>query len=381
MCNPPLLSRRQFSLMGGAAIAVAHAEAASAFKSLVRNEESTGCPLIFIASARGAIDVLLPSRPSSSAGWRLVHSVACEKPSALALSPCQRFLYAANAVNNANNRFAGAVSAFAIDSSTGGLSLIDRQPLAVSAVRPEIFTIAPDGSRLLVAATGGSSYNLLPIRSDGSFVGVSASLKQVGVGFTSDGEDRPSPCAVAFAGNHRVFGVNSACDRLSSMTVDEEGALTQNQWNEVATGYGFSQLAVHPNRNVIYVSGSTKPILCSFRIGQDERVSLHSKVIIKTGDAGIRSLAMHPSGALLFASNHSGIWMIRANADGAIGLCGVTKTVTNYLAMSRNGRYLYSVGVNGDLHQFSIDADEKAFRDKVTLYQARAPVALAVRSL
>ena len=87
-------------------------------------------------------------------------------PSFLAFHPSRRFLYAVNETGDAPNDPSGAVSAFAIDPATGGLTFLNRQPSGGAA--PCHVTIDKEGRHALVANYWGGTVELLRSRRDGN---------------------------------------------------------------------------------------------------------------------------------------------------------------------------------------------------------------------
>src|SRR6266702_4996333 len=74
-------------------------------------------------------------------------------PSFLAVHPNQRFLYAANETGDFAGKKSGAVSAFAIDSKTGNLTLLNQKPSGGDG--PCHLIVDRTGKNVLVANYGG----------------------------------------------------------------------------------------------------------------------------------------------------------------------------------------------------------------------------------
>ena len=118
------------------------------------------------------------------ARWTPTQTVASASPAFLALDPTERFLYAVNDKDSHEGLPMGTIEAYAIDAHDGGLTLLNRQPLSLSGVRPRHLAVAPDGRRVVVAIDGGGAYNMLPIGEDGRLGRVSGILKETGSGRT-----------------------------------------------------------------------------------------------------------------------------------------------------------------------------------------------------
>jgi 6-phosphogluconolactonase len=101
-------------------------------------------------------------------------------PSFLAVHPSYRFLYAVNEIGNYGGQKSGAVSAFAIDSSTGKLTLLNQ--LATGGADPCYLTVDKTGKFLLVANYSGGSIAVFPILEDGRLGEKSAFIQHTGHG-------------------------------------------------------------------------------------------------------------------------------------------------------------------------------------------------------
>ena len=86
-------------------------------------------------------------------------------PSFLAIHPTKKFLYAVGEFDNFEKKPAGAVSAFALDASTGKLTALN-QKSSVGA-GPCHLVVDKTGKCVLVANYGGGSVAALPIGEDG----------------------------------------------------------------------------------------------------------------------------------------------------------------------------------------------------------------------
>ena len=95
--------------------------------------------------------------------WTPTQTVASVSPAFLALDPTQRYLYAVNDKDTHEGLPTGTIEAYAIDAHDGGLTLINRQPLSLSGIRPRHLAVSPDGRSVVVAIDGGGAYNVLPI--------------------------------------------------------------------------------------------------------------------------------------------------------------------------------------------------------------------------
>ena len=96
-------------------------------------------------------------------------------PSFLALAPSRRYLYAVNEVGEFADRKSGAVSAFAVDQTTGALRLLNQQPSL--GADPCYVDVDAAGRFVLIANYTGGNVTVLPVQRDGS-LGEATDMKQ-----------------------------------------------------------------------------------------------------------------------------------------------------------------------------------------------------------
>ena len=203
----------------------------------------------FVSSSEDTVHVFAIRRNGS---WVRIQTVSSLSPASLALSPDQRFLYVANAVESFEHRPTGSVEAFAVDAKTGHLSLLNRQGLSLSATVPRHLAISRKGSQLAVAVAGGAAYNLLPLKEDGSIGRVTASLKQVGRRFDHAAQPTASPHSVLFQGDATLLATDMGCDRVSSFSVAQDGSLALEKHQSTTPGSGPGVIIGHPGGKAFF---------------------------------------------------------------------------------------------------------------------------------
>jgi 6-phosphogluconolactonase (cycloisomerase 2 family) len=185
--------------------------------------------------------------------WRLSQTIGSNKPSCLTLHPSRKFIYAANEIDNYEGLPTGTVEAYSIDGRDGRLTLLNRQPLSLSAIAPRYLVVSPDASRLIVAVHGGGSYNLLPIRKDGYLERVSGILKEVGSGPDRERQSTAHPQMALFdSSQHHLIGTDLGSDRLNVFILAND-RLTVAQRRLTEPGSGPHFLALHPSGRLLYV--------------------------------------------------------------------------------------------------------------------------------
>lgn len=122
-------------------------------------------------------------------------------PSFLAIAPNRRFLYAVNEVGNYQGKKSGAVSAFAIDHSTGKLTLLNQ--VALGGADPCYITMDKTGKYVLVANYTGGSVAAFPVREDGSLGEASAFVQHTGHGTNPERQEGPHAHSIDLSPDNR----------------------------------------------------------------------------------------------------------------------------------------------------------------------------------
>lgn len=266
--------------------------------------ETTEPLFAYVASWENGIQVFNVAGNS----WELAQTIASDKPSCLALHPNRKFIYAVNEIDEYRGLPAGTVEAYKIDARDGRLTLLNRQALSLSATAPRYLTVGPDGSKLIVAAHGGGSYNVLPVRADGSLERVSGILKEIGSGPNLERQHASHPQMVLFdTTQHHLLSADLGSDSLNVFTL-AEGRLNVAHRHGTEPGSGPRLIALHPAGRILYVMNELNASISCFgydaasgRI-QDRlhHQPLYTSVSLKTAVA--TTMAMHPSGNFLYTS-------------------------------------------------------------------------------
>ena len=366
------------SALGGIASAAPWASAATD-----RSLRPSGSPRFgFVASGDDSIHVFAIS---AKGAWTRTQIVPSPAPVALALSPDQRFLYAANAIDLFSHLSTGSVEAYAVDAGTGDLTLMNRQALALSATAPKHLAVSPDGRHLGVAVSGGAAYNLLPLKEDGSIGRVTASMKQIGIGAHPEHQARANPHALHFSGDSALVAADLGSDRISSFRVTSDGALQLEARLAAAPGNGPAHMAAHPRGGLFFIAGALDPLISSVRYepGSAHPLQPIHQLQSHRGGEGITALAMHPSGTLLFASDPRGISVVRTNTSGELEPGGRQTEGLDApvaLAVSADGAYVFALNSgSGTLNRFNIDSEHAQLAHPVKLADIDKPLAIALR--
>ena len=231
-------------------------------------------------------------------------------PSFLAVNPNHRFLYAVNEVGDYRGQKSGGVSAFAIDSATGKLTLLNQ--VASGGADPCYITVDSTGKFVLVANYTGGSVSVFPVLKDGSLGEASAFVQHTGHGTNPKRQEAPHAHSIDLSPDDRFAIVDDlGLDETLVYKFDNnKGSLKLNDpaFAKADDGAGPRHFALHPNGKFAYViheMGSTVSVFDYDAAGG----VLHPVQTISTIPQGFAELnedaeiEVHPSGKFLYASN------------------------------------------------------------------------------
>ncbi|HJS52053.1 MAG TPA: lactonase family protein, partial [Pyrinomonadaceae bacterium] len=361
------LDRRQFLRLAGAGAAVL-----SGIRN-VRSQDSKDM-LLYVGT--------YTAEPSKSEGIYLfrfdgrngritAHKVVSgvEEPSFLAIDRRRRFLYAVNETLDYQGQKSGAVSAFAIDQSTGSLSFLNKQPSMGGA--PCHISISNDGRFALVANYIGGNVAVLPIEKNGS-LGRSVDVRQHEGKGTKKQQEAPHAHSVLLDDKDRFVFVNDlGTDKVVIYEFDRNtGKLSPNgaqPFYMARPGAGPRHFKIHPNGRFAFVVNELDMTVTSLNF--DAKLGKLSEVqtlsTIPASYAGTNSCAdlhISPDGNFLYASNRGHDSIVSYRIDPGTGSFQLIehvptggKTPRNF-AIDPTGSYLLAANQRSDsIVVFGID--------------------------
>ncbi len=235
---------------------------------------------------------------------------AAVNPSFLALSPNRRFLYAVGEVNDVNGKKGGGVSAFAVDSASGKLTLLNQQSSVGAG--PCHITVDAGGKNALVANYGGGSVAVLPIGADGKLAEASCFVQHEGRSVDKGRQEGPHAHSINLdKANRFAFVADLGLDKVLVYRFDAaKGTLTPNDppAAKVAPGAGPRHFAFHPSGKYAYVVNEMNSTVTAFAYDAGHGTLKEIQTISTLpegfkGDTSTAEVQAHPSGKFLYASN------------------------------------------------------------------------------
>jgi 6-phosphogluconolactonase len=252
-------------------------------------------------------------------------AAASPNPSFLALDPKRRLLFAVNEVSQFEGKPTGAVSAFAIDPSTGTLTFINQRPSMGAA--PCHLALDESGSHLFVANYSTGSVSVLPVAADGRLGAASDVVQHSGSSVNPERQRGPhAHCVTLDRANRFVFVCDLGLDKVVAYRFDaQRGKLTPHDppFARVTPGSGPRHMVFRPDGRFAYVVNELRSTVTAFRYDANDGV-LHEVQEVSTlpehfdGSNTGAEIDVHPSGKWLYVSNRGhnsvGLFTIDSNS-------------------------------------------------------------------
>ncbi len=309
----------------------------------------------------------------------------------LVAHPSGKFLYAANETSSFAGQPGGAVSAYAIDAKTGGLTLLNQQPSG--GADPCHLAVDRDGRYLFVANYSGGSISVFPIETDGRLRAATAFVQHVGSSLNPGRQKAPHAHGVYPDAKNRYLVVTDlGLDQLLVYRFDKEkGTLTPNDppFASVKPGAGPRHFAFSADGRLGFVINEIDSTLTAFKFDPaagafKELETVSTLPADWTGRNSTAEIAMHPSLPVLYGSNRGHdsihIWKVdpKTGQLASLGLQSTQGKTPRNFAIDPSGHYLFAANQQSDsIVVFKIDPKSGLLEPTGTVLEVGAPVCVA----
>ena len=230
-------------------------------------------------------------------------------PGFLAVHPNGRFLYAVNEVGEVDGKKGGAVRAFALDSVTGKLTLMNWE--LSKGINPCYLTTDKMGKTILVANYGGTAA-AFPIRPDGRLSEASSVVEHTGSSTNPARQEGPHPHGIYLdPANKFVVVPDLGQDKVLVYRFDSaRETLVANNPPSVSLkpGAGPRHFAFHPQARYAYVINELNSTITAFSYDSTKGILSEIQTLSTLpsdfkGENTTAEIAVHPSGKFLYGSN------------------------------------------------------------------------------
>ncbi len=252
---------------------------------------------------------------------RRFDSIKSVNPSFLTIDRRRRYLYAVNEVADFGGKPSGAVSAYAIDSTTGGLKFLNQQPSM--GADPCHVIVDRSGRFALIANYTGGIVSVLPIQRDGRLEPAAQAIQHHGSSVMEQQKGPHPHCVILDRSNRYAFAADLGIDRIMIYRFDSKtGKLKPGKepWAQLGPGAGPRHFTFHPNEKYAYVIDELDSTITAFSY-QKLNGNLRSIQTIATlpkdfsGRNDCADVHVSPSGRFLYGSNrgHNSIVVFAIN--------------------------------------------------------------------
>jgi 6-phosphogluconolactonase (cycloisomerase 2 family) len=290
-----------------------------------------------------AYSVTVATQPSSPAQTCTVHNASGTVDKTNIVNVIVNCTQAGRYAYVANQR-SDTISAFLIDSTTGGLTQIAGSPYTSIGSTPAAVAVDPNGTFLYVAENGTNTLSMFAINNDTGLLTAQNSTTLTGT----------NPDALAFHPSGAfLYAANFGSNSVSAYAVDAaSGALTPLAASPYAAGVEPSSLKVDANGNYLYATNAGGETVSVFAIDSTtgELTSVAGSPF-STGSAPV-SIVLDPTGSYAYVANATGDSISEFSVNASTGGLSVVSgsplaTTTEPLALAADpqGRYVYVANV------------------------------------
>jgi 6-phosphogluconolactonase len=233
-----------------------------------------------------------------------------KNPSFLAVHPNGGFLYAVGELSGTSGLRAGAVGAFRIDSRTGKLTLLNRQPSGGQG--PCHLSVDQSGKCVLVANYGSGSIAALPIEEDGKVARASVVIQHQGSSLNPGRQEGPhAHFIIPDPAERFALACDLGLDKVLVYRLDlGRCGLSANEppGTSIKPGSGARHLVFHPNGRLAYVISEMGSSITAFTYDPKLGVLQEFQTVSALpadfrGKSAGAEIQIHPSGKFLYGSN------------------------------------------------------------------------------
>lgn len=313
------------------------------------------------------------------------------EPSYLAISKNRKYLYAVNETEEYAGRKSGAVSAFAINQTTGDLTFLNQQPSLGGA--PCYVSASDDGKFVLVANYLGGNVAVFRVEKDGKLGAASDLAQHSGSGQNKERQKAAHAHSIIFDENNRfAFSGDLGIDKILIYRFDgRNGKLIKNPaqaFYQNKAGAGPRHLAFHKNEKFAYLINELDSTISSlaFDAKQGTLKTIQTISTLPADFSGANMCAdihVSPNGKFLYGSNrgHDSIASYRIDENtGKLAFVEHVstggKTPRNF-AIDPTGKFLLAANQNSDsIFVFRIDETSGKLGATSNAAQVPTPVCL-----
>ncbi len=323
---------------------------------------------------------------------RLVAEV--RNPSFLAFHPRLPRIYGVSELWQTDGPDRGAVTAFAIDDSSGDLHELNQE--ASGGAGPCHLAVSPGGRCLVAANYGSGSVAVLPLDDEGRLRQRSCLISHEGSGPNEARQKGPHTHQTIFSPDGRILLVpDLGIDKIVLYRLDEANGLL-TAWDPPAVGVppgsGPRHCAYHPSGKFLYavneLASTVSVFACAGEVPERLIQTISTLPPEFEGKNTTAEIEVHPSGRFVYASNRGHDSIAAFAVDSSTGRLTEIgrfpsggKTPRNF-SIAPGGRFILSANQDTDnVVVLEIDPKTGELRQTNVSIQVGAPVCVVYRAI
>jgi 6-phosphogluconolactonase len=251
-------------------------------------------------------------------------------PNFLALHPSGTYLYSVNAITGEDGKRQDAVSAFAIDRTTGLLTLLNQVP---SYGRGNChIELDRTGKFIYVSHYGSGSLTSFALEDDGTIGDSLQTMYFTGSSITQRQKQSHLHAILVHRGNRYAYSADLGTDKVYIFEIDAATGMLEPAavpWVEAVPGSGPRHMAFNREGTMFYLAEELSSTVGVFSISSEDG-SLTPLQRLPTlpedfdGQSTVADIHLTPDGELLFVSNrgHNSLAVFRVQDDGTLEVAG-----------------------------------------------------------
>jgi len=294
-------------------------------------------------------------------------------PGFLSIHPSKKYLYSIGDVTTPEGKKGGGISSFAIDATTGKLTLINQQSAVGSG--PCHVNVDATGKMAALANYGSGSVASYAISTDGKLSEAASFIQHEGSSIDPKRQAGPHAHSVNFSPDNRfAFACDLGLDKVLIYKVDPTtGKMTPNEpaFAKTPAGGGPRHLAFHPSGKFVFVNNEMAMTETVFAYDAATGAMTEVQTVStlpeadrgKSGFSTAETLA-HPNGKNVYVSNRTHDTIAVFACDPATGKLTLIQNVPVEGQIPRNicldptGKWLIAAHQNsGTAALFKVDAE------------------------
>jgi 6-phosphogluconolactonase len=347
-------------------------------------------------SVRGSEGIYVYEFTRSKGTFEQVQALkTLEGPGFLAVHPSGKFLYSVNGGAMPGQQKPGSVSAYAIDQSTGKLSLINHQ--SSYGTGPCHVTTDHSGKLIFVSNYREGNLTVFPVRGDGSVGTISDSIRFTGSSANKQRQEKAHVHSATVSPDNRfVLVADLGSDKVYSFAIDlANGKLNpaKKPFVEVKPGSGPRHLTFDPKGNFVYLAEELTSSVASFSYNKETgALALLQDLVASlpadfTGANTSADIHTDAAGKYLFMSNrgHQSLAIYAIDRDGKVAFKYSEPTQgekpRNFLVDPKN-EYVFAAHQDTDnIVVFKWDAKKGKLTSTGTQIKVPSPICLKMLQL